>query len=71
MEVPFTFARFTRFEPRLDRSFETTCAPGPMQSARLCGAAASRGRYTRMDGSRPSRGDEKSSYSALYLKYSF
>ena len=63
--VPPVFECFTRFSPDLDGSPETVCDQGPIWSAPVCGAGGSCGGYTCMDGSRPSRGAEKSSYQTL------
>ena len=57
-----TLRRFTRFDPGLDGSLETTRAQGPIYSARAYRVGGSRGRYTRLDGFRPSRGAEMSFY---------
>ena len=54
--VPLTLERFTRLTSDLDGVVATTCDHDPIQSAQLCGAAASRERYRGPDRLAASRG---------------
>ena len=58
--------RFTRFASGLDGVTETTCVRDPIWSARSYRDGRSRERYTRLDGSQPSRAADLSSYQTLY-----
>ena len=61
-DVPAVLERVTRFAPDKNGCSETTRVRAPIYSARSCGGGGSRKRYTRMDGSPASRGDEMSFY---------
>ena len=58
-EEPATLQRFTRFSLRFDGRLATTRVQAPIWLAQSCRVGGSHGGYTRMDGSRPSRGAER------------